>query len=123
MSDKHYFSFTDNSSRIRVAYTAEQSISDDDPGMIQAMGNQLYAEIGQRALIINFRQTTYMSSAFLGKLIRLDGKLKGASGKMILCGIRPEIYATFAQTKLNTVFAIKETVADAIGEAHRLGFG
>ena len=55
-----------------------------------------------------------MSSAALGKLIRLDKKVKQAGGQLKLCNICPNIYEVFTITKLNQVYEIHDDERAAI---------
>ena len=56
----------------------------------------------------------FLSSAALSELITLDRKVKAHGGRLKLSDIRPVIYQVFAMTKLNKLFEIKETEADAL---------
>ena len=82
-----------------------------DEQNIQLIGEQLYSlvdEAGRKKILLNFINVEYLSSAALGKLITLNNKVKGASGKLILCNISPQIFEVFEITKLNKVFTIKD---------------
>jgi len=84
---------------------------------IQELGQELFrlVEVDRsEKLLLNFSIVEFLSSAALGKLITLDKKVKAANGKLKLCRIQPEIYEVFAITKLNRLFDIEETEADAL---------
>lgn len=84
---------------------------------IQELGAELFGLVEQqnrRAIVLNFDGVDFLSSAALGKLITFDRKVKGAKGRMKLCGIRPEILEVFQVTKLNKVFDIRGEEAEAI---------
>jgi anti-sigma B factor antagonist len=84
---------------------------------IQELGAELFSLVEQqnrRAIVLNFDGVDFLSSAALGKLITFDRKVKGAKGRMKLCGIRPEILEVFQVTKLNKVFDIRGDEAEAI---------
>jgi anti-sigma B factor antagonist len=66
------------------------------------------------AVLLNFVDVEFLSSAALGKLITLDKKVKAAGGKLKLCNIRPQIYEVFAITKLNKLFEIKDNQDEAV---------
>ena len=66
------------------------------------------------AVLLNFTNVDFLSSAALGKLITLDKKVKADSGKLKLSNIRPEIYDVFAITKLNRLLDIKDDEAAAL---------
>src|SRR6516225_9684740 len=55
--------------------------------IIQAIGEQLSSLVEdrqRRKLLLNFANVEYLSSAALGKLIRLNKRLKAAGGRMVL---------------------------------------
>jgi anti-sigma B factor antagonist len=88
-----------------------------DAANIQELGDELFALVEKeqrKNLLLNFASVEFLSSAALNKLIILDKKVKGAAGKMRLCNLRPEIYEVFAITRLNQLFDIKNTEADAL---------
>jgi len=100
---------------VTVVRCLDKKIRDDD--QIQVLGDELFSLIDEehsKALLLNFQDVEIMSSAALGKLIRLDKKMKKAGGKLKLCGICPNIYEVFAITKLNKVFEIHPTERAAL---------
>lgn len=60
-------------------------------------------------LIISFEGVTYMSSVFLGKLIRVKQGINAASGRLSLCSIITEIIYVFEHTGVNRQFKIFDT--------------
>ena len=100
---------------VTVAKFTDKKILDE--ANIQVIGNNLFAlvdEDGRRKIVLDFTLVEYLSSAALGKLITLDKKVKQAKAKLRLCGIRPEIYEVFAITRLDKIFDIKPTQAEAL---------
>jgi anti-sigma B factor antagonist len=88
-----------------------------DEAAIGELGEELFALVEKEkrsALLLNFADVEFLSSAALGKLITLDKKVKAANGKLKLCNIRPQIYEVFAITKLNKLFEIKENQDEAV---------
>jgi anti-sigma B factor antagonist len=82
-----------------------------DEQNIQIIGEQLFGLVeqeGRRKLLLNFGNVEYLSSAALGKLITLNKKLQGVSGRLILCNIDPQIYEVFEITKLDKFFNIQK---------------
>src|SRR5438034_11511047 len=82
-----------------------------DEQNIQLIGEQLFRlvdELGRRKPLLNFRNVEYLSSAALGKFITLNKKVNAAGGRLILCGIDPQIYEVFEITKLNKLFNIQK---------------
>ena len=88
-----------------------------DEAAIGELGEELFALVeteNRSAILLNFSDVEFLSSAALGKLITLDKKVKAAGGKLKLCNIRPQIYEVFAITKLNNLFDIQETEDEAL---------
>ena len=88
-----------------------------DEGNIQELGRELFHLVevdGRKAMLLNFSDVEFLSSAALGKLITLDRKVKENGGKLKFSNIRPEIYEVFVITKLHKLFDIKDDEADAL---------
>lgn len=89
-----------------------------DAANIQELGDELFALVeqdGLTALVLDFQTVEFLSSAALNKLIILDKKAKGKSGKLRLCNLKPEIQEVFVITRLNQLFDIRDSVDDALG--------
>jgi anti-sigma B factor antagonist len=88
-----------------------------DEASIQELGAELFGLVEQdnrKAILLDFGNVEFLSSAALGKLITLDRKAKTHKGRLKLCGIRPEILEVFNVTKLNKVFDIRKDEAEAV---------
>ena len=102
-------------SGVTVARLLEKKILDE--ANIQELGQELFQlveEENRKSLLLNFSSVEFLSSAALGKLITLDKKVKTNGGRLKLSNIRPEIYEVFAITKLNKLFRIMGTRAEAL---------
>jgi anti-sigma B factor antagonist len=100
---------------VTVVRFKDQKILEDD--LIQELGRELFelVEVEKRTkILVNFSSVDFYSAAALGKLITLEKKVKANGGVLKLSNIRPEIYETFAITKLNRLFDIKDDEADAL---------
>ncbi len=87
-----------------------------DPDQIQKMGEELMSLVEKEnhtSLILDFEGVEFLSSAALGKLIKLNNRMRAAQGKLKLACIRPEIYEVFRITKLDETFKIYDSVVDA----------
>lgn len=96
-----------------IRFVQERILDEAD---IQQLGEELYALGNTSALLLNFDDVKFLSSAALGKLIKLDKKVKENNGKMILSNIRPEIYDVFTITRLDKLFVIKDTQQEALAD-------
>ncbi len=65
-------------------------------------------------VLINFAGVTFLSSAVLGKLIKLNGRVMDRGGELGLCCLDPRIAEVFHITNLDKLFAIYKTRDDAI---------
>ena len=61
-----------------------------------------------RSLRIDCSQVTMMSSDLLSRLVVLQRRLKQKEGKLILCGLCPEVREVFRWTKLDHFFEIRD---------------
>ena len=81
------------------------------------MGQELYRLVEEgkhRRLVLDFTDVDYLSSALIGKLISLNGKVRAHDGSVKLCSIRPEIFEIFRTCKLDRIFSINKDLADAL---------
>ncbi len=65
-------------------------------------------------LLISFSNVDHLSSAALGMLLTVNNKVKGASGKLRLANIDPQIFEVFKITKLDRIFQIHESTEKAV---------
>ena len=88
-----------------------------DSANIEEMGEEMFSIVDKdkcKDVLLNFDGVEFMSSAALNKLILMDKRVKGAQGKLRLCNLRAEILEVFTITRLNRVFDIKKTEAEAL---------
>ena len=69
---------------------------------------------GNIAAFLNFSNVEFMSSAALGKLIRLHQRLAQVQGKLILCNISKAILEIFVLTKLDKMLKIVKDEATGL---------
>ena len=92
---------------VLVVYFTETRILDE--ATIQQIGNDLEkmadrAEFGK--LLLNFSDVRFMSSAMLGKLIKLNKKCKAEKTHLKLCDISKEIMEVFKLMRLHKLLDI-----------------
>jgi len=66
-------------------------------------------------LLLDFQNVEHLSSAALGMLIKLNEQVANSSGRLKLSDIRPQIYQVFKITRLNKLFDIHSSAAEALG--------
>jgi len=88
-----------------------------DEANIQMIGEEIGALVDSQPkpkLLISFVNVDHLSSAALGTLITINNKVRGRGGQLRLADIDPQIYEVFVITRLNKLFQIHETAAEAL---------
>ncbi len=88
-----------------------------DEANIQAIGEEISSIIDAQPkpkLLISFTNVDHLSSAALGTMITINNRIRSAGGQLRLADIDPQIYEVFVITKLNKLFEIHQTSADAL---------
>jgi len=114
MSKYRQISVIDKDGISVVRFVSEKIVDELE---IQELGDELTSLIEKdkrAALLLNFDGVRFLSSAALGKLIKLDQLVKQHESKLKFSNIRSDVYEVFKITKLDTVFDIRETEADAL---------
>ena len=109
MAPKREFpiSFNDTETVIVVA-TIGADASLDAEGS-KSFGDSVIRYINARPgvkLLINFQNITYLSSAALSELLRINDAAKQSGGAIQLCGLSNEIHRVFEITQLSKVFKV-----------------
>jgi anti-anti-sigma factor len=71
-------------------------------------------EAGERKFVIDFTDTGYIDSSGLGALVSISKKVREAGGDLRLAGLNEDLRSLFELTKLDTLFAIADTRAQAL---------
>ncbi len=114
MSDYRQITVADNGGISVIRFVSEKIVDELE---IQELGDELTSLIetdDRKALLLNFDGVRFLSSAALGKLIKLDQLVKQHESKLKFSNIRSDVYEVFKITKLDTVFDIRETEAEAL---------
>ncbi len=86
-----------------------------DVGDLQRVGDELFhAAATNPNLVLNFAGVEFLPSSAFTKLILLQKKTTGQSGKLVLCSVREQIMEVFRITRLARLFPIVADVAEAI---------
>jgi len=67
-------------------------------------------------MLLSFQNVDHLSSAALGMLINLNKQVSAKGGQLKLSDISAPIFEVFKITRLNRLFNIYPTVADAIAD-------
>jgi anti-sigma B factor antagonist len=65
-------------------------------------------------MVLNFGSIQQVSSAALGKLIKLQGRSEAVRGRLRLCGVHPDLRRVFKITRLDGLFDLHDTEAEAL---------
>ena len=71
-------------------------------------------EAGERKFLVDFTQTGYIDSSGLGVLVSLSKKIRDEGGELRLAGLNDDLKTLFELTKLDTLFTISDSAADAL---------
>jgi anti-anti-sigma factor len=97
-----------------------------DQAVIEQIGKELLDAAleasGNHKLLLNFHGVKFMSSAMLGKLMPLHKRCKADKIKLKMCNITPNVMEVFQITKLNKLFDICGSEADAVAAFGKRGF-
>jgi anti-sigma B factor antagonist len=100
---------------VTVAKFVTQAIMDER--VIRIIGQALYREVeqlGHDQLVLDFSDVRHFSSALLAVLIELNKRIKATKGRLVLCGLRPELQEVFVVTKLNGTLKIVADMYEAM---------
>ncbi|MGH7584553.1 MAG: STAS domain-containing protein [Gemmatimonadales bacterium] len=69
---------------------------------------------GARQFLLDFTPTAYIDSSGLGALVSISKRVREAGGDLRLAGLNEDLRSLFELTKLDTLFAISDTAAEAL---------
>ncbi|MBA3918054.1 MAG: anti-sigma factor antagonist [Gemmatimonas sp.] len=71
-------------------------------------------EQGARTVVVDFTDASYIDSSGLGALVSLSRRLRDAGGDLRLVGLSDELRTLFELTRLDALFPLFATRADAV---------
>ena len=69
---------------------------------------------GERKFVFDFSKTAYIDSSGLGALVSMSKRIREVGGDLRLAGLNEDLRSLFELTKLDTLFAITGTAAEAL---------
>jgi len=75
---------------------------------------QLVAQSDSPKIVVDFGNVAHMSSSALGMLITLHKRVAEKKGQLRFCNIQPSIHEVFVITRLNEIFRIYKSRAEAL---------
>lgn len=98
---------------VTVATFLEAAMLDETS--IHELGNELENVVKEKInLVIDLSNVDYVSSAVLGRLVKIFKMVRNAKGKMKLAGVKNNILQVFKITKLDKMFEIHPTREKAV---------
>ncbi|MHC4755975.1 MAG: STAS domain-containing protein [Planctomycetota bacterium] len=92
--------------RTFVIFNSSEILEESQIKQLQEALRPVIEQNGVNKAILNFGNVKFMSSAFLGLLVRIRKWVAEAGGSLELCNIAPNIYKVFEITRLNNIFDI-----------------
>jgi anti-sigma B factor antagonist len=78
-----------------------------------------YSHAKHVRLVVDFQGVRQLASEAIGNLIILNRNLRNRRGVVKLCGLEPELWNLFLNARLNRVFEIYDTQANALSSFTR----
>jgi anti-sigma B factor antagonist len=97
-----------------VSLTNRKLLTEESIKAVREELFQLVDQSNRKNLLLNFSNIEHMSSAVLGILLRLNKRILTAGGKLVLCGIDPQLREVFEITKLDKVFPMYREEQEAL---------
>jgi len=88
-----------------------------DPLQVQDIGEKLHRLIedeNRQQIILDFHQVNILSSQMLGVLIGLLKRIRTASGRIVICGMKAELSKVFKITNLDKLFEFYDNDGQAM---------
>ncbi len=104
---------TEKNARV-VEFTNNKILDEANIAEIGATLSSLIDEGDNPRVLLDFANVDHLSSAALGMLINANNRVKQRNGQLRLTNIKPQIFEVFVITKLNKLFKIHPTRADAL---------
>lgn len=71
------------------------------------------------AIIFDFDGVGFFSSPVLGMLLEVRAEMEKRQGKVVICGINPQLYRVFKITSLDKIFSFYADRASAVKTANK----
>ncbi len=88
-----------------------------DPLQVQDIGqklHQLIADEDRQRMILDFHKVKMLSSQMLGVLIGMLKRIHSTKGRIVICGMKADLYTVFKITNLDKLFSFYESEGHAL---------
>ncbi|MGW7686314.1 STAS domain-containing protein [Kribbella sp. NPDC054772] len=96
------------------AYVLVQVVGDLDLESAPALTEELKARLGARPIVLDLAGIEFMDSSGLGVLVGAHKDAAAQGGALLVAAPGPRVHRIFKITKLHKVFALYETVDEAV---------
>ncbi len=97
-----------------VEFTQSKILDEANIADIGSTLNGLIDQSDSPKLLLDFANVDHLSSAALGMLINCNSRIRQKNGQLRLANIKPQIFEVFVITKLNKLFRILPSRAEAM---------
>jgi anti-anti-sigma factor len=97
------------SDRVVVARLADDPLLTEDLLSLDQSGNHQ-----PRDVVLDFSAVNYVNSSHLSRLLKLRKRIVAEEGRIILCGVRTQVWGTLIMTGLDKVFNFSDDVTTAL---------
>ena len=109
---------------VTVANFRDSSILDSVA--VDAIARELYPLVDEKAvrkLVLDFSSVRFLSSQMLGVLLSLQKKIASIKGRMVICGLRAELFKVFKIMKLEKILTFAENEEKALNSFSQFADG
>ena len=88
-----------------------------DSVAVDGIGQELYPLVDEKAvrkLVLDFSSVRFLSSQMLGVLLSLQKKIASIKGRMVICGLREELFKVFKIMRLEKILTFAESEEKAL---------
>ena len=88
-----------------------------DPLQVQDIGEKLHRLIeneDRQRLILDFQKVKILSSQMLGVLIGMLKRINSSKGRIVICGMKSELFKVFKITNLDKLFSFYDGEGQAL---------
>jgi len=89
-----------------VTFTDENILEEQQIRRLERALLPVVRENQEKRLVLNFQNVKFMSSSFLGLLVKVHKRVVEMGGGLQLCNLDPKIYKVFEITQLVKIFDI-----------------
>ena len=91
-----------------VTFTEERIVDDEQISKLKESLEPVIEKNENKKLLLNFSNVSFMTSAFLGLLVRIHKKVRELNGRLQLSNLDPDLYKIFEITQLTKIFDIRK---------------